>query len=317
MSKLNVNEIEATSTNTNVKVVPKGADATCEIKGDTDDATLQLNCSAQSHGVKLKAPANSAGQNYTMILPDNAPAVTTTDPANSNLTSAKVLKVKSVTGSGSSAVGQLEFIDQPSQDMTVLDASNVTSGSLPSARFPTISASNGAGLKLISKYVVGATSVSTVDVTFPSTDGAYRIIGKNINLDTNDDRIQMYFLDSSSNVYTGQIHYSHAYYISYASPNYFESGAASNYAPLSNINFVSYQHAFIGDFVNKSGANWSIVENQFTGTQETGRNLLYATLVGNPNPIVMSGVRFGLAGVMGTSTFATGSEFLLYQYLES
>ena len=317
MSKLNVNEIEATSTNTNVKVVPKGADATCEIKGGTNDATLQLNCSAQSHGVKLKAPANSAGQNYTMILPDNAPAVTTTDPANSNLTSAKVLKVKSVTGSGSSAVGQLEFIDQPSQDMTVLDASNVTSGSLPAARFPSISAANGAALKLISKTVVGATAVSTVDITFPNSDAAYRIIGKNINLNTNDDRINMYFLETSSTVCTGQIHYSHAYYIQYNQANYFVSGAAQDYAPLSNIQYISYQHAFIGDFVNKSGANWSIVESQYPGQQQSGRNLLYSTLIGYPNPIAMNGVRFALAGVMGTSTFATGSEFLLYQYLES
>ena len=54
MSKLNVNEIEATSTNSNVKVVGKGAGGACEIKGATNDGTLRLNCSAQSHGVKLK-----------------------------------------------------------------------------------------------------------------------------------------------------------------------------------------------------------------------------------------------------------------------
>ena len=71
MSKLNVNELEANGTNSNLKLVSKGSTGTCEVTGADNDATLQLNCSAQSHGVKLKAPADSAGQNYTLALPDN------------------------------------------------------------------------------------------------------------------------------------------------------------------------------------------------------------------------------------------------------
>jgi hypothetical protein len=41
------------------------------IKGDgsSADGQLQLNCSQNSHGVKIKAPAHSAGQSYTLILP--------------------------------------------------------------------------------------------------------------------------------------------------------------------------------------------------------------------------------------------------------
>jgi len=61
---------------------------------------LQLNCSAQSHGVKIKSPNHNAGQSYTMILPDN------------NIEAGKFLKVKSIaSGSGATAVGQLEFAD--------------------------------------------------------------------------------------------------------------------------------------------------------------------------------------------------------------
>ena len=43
-----------------------------QIKGDgTTDGTLQLNCSQNSHGVKIKSPPHSAGQSYTLTLPQS------------------------------------------------------------------------------------------------------------------------------------------------------------------------------------------------------------------------------------------------------
>ena len=40
------------------------------VKGDgTTDGYLQLNCSQNSHGIKLKSPAHSAGQSYTLTFP--------------------------------------------------------------------------------------------------------------------------------------------------------------------------------------------------------------------------------------------------------
>ena len=100
MSKIIVDEIEASAVNGNLRVIPNGT-GVVEIKGSGgDDGTLQLNCSAQSHGVKLKSPAHSAGQSYTMILPDNQIEVN------------KFLKVKNISGSGSTAVGQLEYGDE-------------------------------------------------------------------------------------------------------------------------------------------------------------------------------------------------------------
>tara|TARA_R100001086_G_scaffold45544_1_gene20142 strand:+ start:75 stop:1136 length:1062 start_codon:yes stop_codon:yes gene_type:complete len=66
-----------------------------QIKGDgTTDGTLQLNCSQNSHGVKIKSPAHSAGQSYTLTLPTTAPA------------SNKMLQTD---GSGN-----LSFVDAPS-----------------------------------------------------------------------------------------------------------------------------------------------------------------------------------------------------------
>ena len=97
MSKLKVDEIETITPGGNIRIIPNGA-GVLEVKGaGGDDAILQLNCSQQSHGVKLKSPAHSAGQSYTMVLPDN------------QIASGKALVVKSITGSGNNAVGQLEF----------------------------------------------------------------------------------------------------------------------------------------------------------------------------------------------------------------
>ena len=96
-------KITTSTSNGNLKVEPNGT-GVFEIRGaGGNDGTLQLNCSAQSHGVKLKSPAHSAGQSYTVILPDNQIAVD------------KALVVKSISGSGSTAIGQLEFGDVSSQ----------------------------------------------------------------------------------------------------------------------------------------------------------------------------------------------------------
>ena len=72
-----------------------------EAKGDGSsvDGKIQLNCHVNSHGVVLQSPPHSSGQSYTIKLPDNQIAVD------------KFIKVKSITGSGSTAVGQTEFAD--------------------------------------------------------------------------------------------------------------------------------------------------------------------------------------------------------------
>ena len=93
-------EITTTTSNGNIKLNPNGTGAV-EVRGDgsSEDGKLQLNCSQNSHGVKLESPAHSAGQSYTIKLPDN------------QIAADKFLKVKSISGSGSTATGQLEFAD--------------------------------------------------------------------------------------------------------------------------------------------------------------------------------------------------------------
>jgi hypothetical protein len=65
-------EITTSTSNGNIKLNPNGT-GVVEIKGDgsSADGTLQLNCSQNSHGVKIASPPHSAGQSYTLTLPSS------------------------------------------------------------------------------------------------------------------------------------------------------------------------------------------------------------------------------------------------------
>tara|TARA_R100001460_G_scaffold56289_1_gene95798 strand:+ start:307 stop:1068 length:762 start_codon:yes stop_codon:yes gene_type:complete len=98
--------IVSDSTASNPAMTAKG-------NGSDVEGYIQLNCRVNSHGVKLKSPPHSSGQSYTMVLPDNQVAAD------------KFLKVKSITGSGATAVGQLEYADVAGGGK-VLDYKSVT-----------------------------------------------------------------------------------------------------------------------------------------------------------------------------------------------
>lgn len=248
MTKLNVNEIEANGTNSNVKVVGKGADGGCEIKGGTNDATLQLNCSAQTHGVKLKSPSDSAAQNYTIILPDN------------QIDANKVLKVKSITGSGATAVGQLEYADAPTTTVTNMNASNLTSGTLPNARFPSLSATNGAGLVLISKSTVSTdNTITTIDFDLED-NSLYRLVGKNITLSANNDNIKFEWLDSSSQAQTNIINTNYRF-----NPTYKFSETQSYVIPWDDSSYMGTEFSFIATISTKAYFNYMILNHYSPG----------------------------------------------------
>ena len=84
-----------------LNLISDSSSAGLTVKGDgsSENGTIQLNCSQNSHGVKISSPAHSAGQSYELILPTG------------NVTADKVLKVASVSGSGSTGIGQLSFGD--------------------------------------------------------------------------------------------------------------------------------------------------------------------------------------------------------------
>ena len=64
-------EITTSTTNGNIKFTPNGT-GVIEVKGAGGaDGTLQLNCSANSHGIKLKSPPHSVSASYTLAFPDS------------------------------------------------------------------------------------------------------------------------------------------------------------------------------------------------------------------------------------------------------
>lgn len=66
---------DATVTNAKTNFVSTSSAAGLQIKGDgTTDGTLQLNCSQNSHGVKIKSPSHASAQSYTLTLPTTAPS---------------------------------------------------------------------------------------------------------------------------------------------------------------------------------------------------------------------------------------------------
>ena len=84
--------------NGNITATPNGT-GYVEVGGNTNPGTLQLNCENNSHGIKLQSPPHSSSQSYTLKFPTG------------NVTADRYLKVDSVTGSGTSGVGQLSFAE--------------------------------------------------------------------------------------------------------------------------------------------------------------------------------------------------------------
>ena len=149
------NKITTATSNGNVKIEPNGT-GVVEVRGaGGNDGALMLNCSAQSHGIKLVSPAHSAGQSYTFIFPDN------------QIAADKYLKVKSISGSGSTASGQLEYAS--------LDANDLGEGTVPDARFPsTLPALNGSALTNLNADNIssGTISASRIPTLNQNTTGS-------------------------------------------------------------------------------------------------------------------------------------------------
>jgi hypothetical protein len=84
--------------NLNLRLRPKGT-GVIEAMGADNPGSIQLNCESNSHGIKLTSPPHSSGQSYELKFPTG------------NVTADRFLKVASVTGSGTTGVGQLSFAE--------------------------------------------------------------------------------------------------------------------------------------------------------------------------------------------------------------
>jgi len=101
-----------------LNLISDSSSAGLTVKGDgsSENGTIQLNCSQNSHGIKLSSPAHSSGQSYELIFPTG------------NVTADKVLKVASVSGSGTTGIGQLSFADAGGGRNTLLATQTISSG---------------------------------------------------------------------------------------------------------------------------------------------------------------------------------------------
>ena len=96
MSKIEVDQLDPQS-GTNLTIgtsgdtIKTGTGTSLVVQGDGSSANgiITLNCSQNSHGIKLSSPDHSGGQSYTMKFPAT------------NITAGKFLKVDSISGSGS------------------------------------------------------------------------------------------------------------------------------------------------------------------------------------------------------------------------
>ncbi|UWJ03749.1 putative tail fiber [Pelagibacter phage Skadi-7 EXVC107P] len=158
------NQIVTTS-NRNVKVYPNGT-GVLEVGGDgsSNDGTIQLNCSQNSHGVKIASPAHSAGQSYTLILPTS------------------VGSANQVLASNGNSTNQLSWIDAAETKPTVADVSqtiapatattiNITGSNFVS--IPQVQFINGSTGAITNANTVSFTNATTLSVNVTLASGNY------------------------------------------------------------------------------------------------------------------------------------------------
>ena len=145
------------SSNRDIDLDPNGSGSVV-VKGNSTRGSgdITLNCEFNSHGVKLKGPAHSAGANYTMTLPTAMPSSTgqmLTSDTNGNLSFADPVP----NGSISTAK-----IANDAVDATKLNDTGVTAGNYSAADI-TIDAQGR--ITAASNGVIGASELANTAVT--------------------------------------------------------------------------------------------------------------------------------------------------------
>ena len=146
-------KITTSTSNGNVKIDPNGTGCV-EIMGDGTDygttGAIQLNCSQNTHGVKIQSPAHSTGSTYTLTLPpgvdsSDANKVLQTDasgnldwvalPSDTNTQNTTTLSfvdssddiiLRNTTGGAGSGTDDIKFVAGSNITLTHTDADNIT-----------------------------------------------------------------------------------------------------------------------------------------------------------------------------------------------
>ncbi len=134
--------------------------------GSSADGKITLNCSQNSHGVKIQAPAHSAGQSYTLILPTS------------------VGSANQVLASNGSSTNQLSWITAAETKPTVADVSqtippatattiNITGTNFVS--IPQVQFINGSTGAITNSNTVSFTNATTLSVNVTLASGNYYV----------------------------------------------------------------------------------------------------------------------------------------------
>jgi len=303
MSKIIIDEIEAKTTD--IALTPNGT-GNVEITGELVDATLQLNTSTQLNNVKIKTPPNSAGQSHTLILPDNDVEVD------------KYLKVKSVTGSGSTASGQLEYATIATTDVTNMNADDFTTGTVPSARMPaSFPNTSGFALKLIQKYTAPST-VATVNFTGLAADSNFVMIGKNVRF-SGATQLEIGFLDTNLQLMSSYNGYNETH-SRLAKFNETYDHSSSNFNGYFSYYFKTGgydgdQGGFIAEFSTdyySPSMHYRQWHDHYNQSSYSGAGESFLSIDGN---VTIGGI--SLKAGSGSYYIDSPTEIMLYQYIES
>lgn len=313
MSKIKINEIESLSSNGDLDLTPNGT-GVVEIESDETDGTLQFNSSGNTSKVKITSPPLSAAQDYTLILPDN------------QLAQDKYLKVTSITGSGSTAVGQLQYATVATPNVN-LDGSTVTTGSLNSARLPSpLSATSGLAFKHVSTYTVPSSNsgIHEFNIMGFEEDSVYRLItNKWHHAGNNNDKLAVTFYDQSGTWLNWSIstYYDTVAWFDYlGNPSYYYRNNQQSEAEIySNQHGSNYEEiAFIADITTGSAANPEAAGIHFMAHQpndyQAWRAYTNVVIRGQQYAKAIGGLKFKNNIGYG---FAVGSQMSLYKYVET
>jgi len=298
MSKIKVNELESKTENTNVKLTPVGTGVVTVKGAGGNDGTLELKTLTGNNGVKLKSPPHSAGQSYTLNLP------------NTNIEAGKFLKVTSKTGSGSTATGQLQCATLEDADLTQLNASNLTSGTLPNSVLPaSLPATSGASLKLESHTVITNTNTSYLEFNNLVDNSEYILIIKKLRFSTHSSHMRVQLFGSSNNQLS--IAAIHTYH--YAQRDNQDSG--NNFMLRTGGSGGQKNFCGVFDWNTREDCQWASFMAIHPGREECGSYGYFGTenQYSEVNNARLYGIRFS----EWSGYNITDADVLLYRFLES
>ena len=295
MSKIKIDEIEAVTTNGDFTITPNGS-GVFEVANSESEASIQLNSVGNTNKVKVRSPSSSVAQNYTMILPTSSPTADT------------FLKVNTISGSGSTAEGQLSF-STVSNNPTSVPASNISSGVVPADRFGTVLPAAQGGLQFISKSTVGATSVSQIIISGFEDNTKYLLIGKNISANGNLGEYPIYAepLQANDTSIANQVTYEVFYDNTDTAAS--DSGA---YRYLFHTGLSHSKLGFIAEISNLSSYG-SFLARGYTPQYDDNKMELYGSFKIADTRIH----KLKLIPYTAGREFTQNTQILLYKYLES